>query len=61
MPDLIKLKNRIVEHNKVMKIVFLLFISPLILTVLNFLLNTLFQLGIYTGTFLRFLYSIVVY
>jgi hypothetical protein len=59
MQNLIKVKN--IEYKKLVKIVLSIFLSPFAITVLNLLLSTIFNLGIYTGTFLRFLYSIVVY
>lgn len=61
MSGLEKRKQRFVEHTKIIKTIILILCSPFCLMILNLLLSTLFQLGIYTGTFLRFLYSIVVY
>lgn len=60
MPNLEKLRKNISKLKKIKIIIFILCL-PFALTVLNLFLRTLFQLGIYTGTFLRFLYSIVVY
>lgn len=60
MSSIEKLRRNILESKKTKIIVFILCL-PFGLTILNLLLRTLFQLGAYTGTFLRFLYSIVVY
>lgn len=60
MSSLEKIRKNILESRRIKIIVFILGL-PFSLTILNLLLGTLFQLGIYTGTFLRFLYSIVVY
>lgn len=61
MSGLMKIKSKVLEYQKIVKIIAFILALPFGLTILNLLLNTLFQLGIYTGTFLRFLYSIVVY
>lgn len=61
MPSLDKIKKNIIEYKKFFQILALIFCLPFGLTVLNLIFSTLFQLGIYSGTFLRFLYSIVVY
>lgn len=61
MSNLIKIKNIIESKQKLIKIILIIICLPFGLTVLNLLLNSLFNLGIYTGTFLRFLYEIVVY
>jgi len=61
MSNLIKLKKIVFENKQMIKTIMLIISSPFILIVLNLILNTLFELGIYVGTFIRFLYSIVVY
>lgn len=61
MSGLEKIRKGTLEYKKIVKIIIFILCSPFCLMVLNLLFNTLFQLGIYTGTFLRFLYSIVVY
>lgn len=61
MPNLIKLKNSILLHQKIIKTITFVLSLPLVLIILNLLFETLFNLGVYTGTFLRFLYAIVVY
>lgn len=61
MSSLVKAKYKILEYQKIGRTIAFILCLPFGLIILNLLLNTLFQLGIYTGTFLRFLYSIVVY
>lgn len=61
MSNLIKIKRLVLEHQKIIKIIISVLCLPFCLTILNLLLETLFHLGIYTGTFLRFLYSVIVY
>lgn len=61
MSSLMNFKNKVVENKKKIKIIISILCLPFGLEILNLLLNTLFQLGIHTGTFLRFLYNIVVY
>jgi len=56
-----KFKTFILEYQKIIKTIIFITSLPIILTVLNYLLNTILNLGIYTGTFLRFLYELVVY
>ena len=58
MQNLVKLRNLLCDNVKV--IVFLICL-PFGTYLLNLVLNMFFNLGIYTGTFLRFLYDIVVY
>ena len=61
MSNLIKIKNKIQTQQKVIKTFLIIISLPLGLTILELLLSSIFNLGIYTGTFLRFLYEIVVY
>lgn len=61
MSNLIEIKKVIINNKKIIKTVLFIIFIPFGLTILNLLFNALFNLGIYTGTFLRFLYSIVVY
>jgi len=61
MPGLIKIKEQLFVKQKVIRTIGFIICSPFVLTILNLLLQTLFNLGIYTGTFLRFLYEFVVY
>lgn len=61
MPNLMKLKLFMSKQKNIIKNILLLLCFPFCLIILNMLLNTLFNLGVYTGTFLRFLYSFVVY
>ncbi len=55
------IKEKILEHKKVGKVLAIIISLPFSLSILNLLLDTIFQLGIHMGTFLRFLYQIVVY
>ena len=56
-----KIKNNILLHSNVIKKVFYIISIPFGLRIANLLGKSLFNLGTYTGTFLRFLYDIVVY
>lgn len=48
-----------IENNK--KTILGILISPFILIILNILATCIFNIGTYCGTFLRCLYTIVVY
>ena len=61
MQNLIRLKNSVYENRKVVFIVLLFLFSPVILTVLNLFLSTIFNIGTYVGTFLRYLGNFIVY
>lgn len=61
MSNLIKLKKLLFDYQKVIKIISVIICLPFGLIILELLLNSIFNLGIYTGTFFRFLYDIVVY
>lgn len=61
MSNLIKAKEKILEHQKLIKLIIFILALPFVLTTLNLFFKTLFQLGVYAGTFLRFLYEFVVY
>ena len=61
MQNLINIKRIILDNKKIIKTITFTICLPFSLTILNLLFNTLFNLGVYTGTFIRFLYSIVVY
>ena len=61
MPNLIKVKDSILSHQKIMKTIGLIACLPFGLIIIDLLLKSIFNLGIYTGTFLRFLYDFVVY
>ena len=50
-----------IKNNKYIKLLLLIIAIPFLLVVINLLLNTIFNLGIYVGTFLRFMYNIVVF
>lgn len=51
----------LVKNQKTKSYVILIFLSPLIVTIGNILMVTTFNIGTYTGTFLRYLYHIVVH
>ena len=61
LQSLSKFRSYVLEYKKIIKTILFILCSPIILTVLNYVLNTILNLGLYTGTFLRFLYDIVVY
>ena len=61
MQSINKFKNYVLEYQKIIKTTLFILCLPISLTVLNYILNTILNLGVYTGTFLRFLYDIVVY
>lgn len=61
MSNLIEFKNRLLSHKKVIEIIIFTLALPFCLTIINMFLSTLFNLGVYSGTFLRFLYDVVVY
>ncbi len=61
MSAVIKCKTFLSEHKKAFKLISIIVCLPILSTVLNLVLSTLFELGVYTGTFIRFLYHIVVY
>lgn len=61
MSNLIHIKKLILNHKRIIINTLLLLSSPFCLVILNMLCNTLFNLGIYVGTFLRFLYNFIVY
>lgn len=61
MQSINKFKNYVLEYQKIIKTTLFILCLPISLTVLNYILNTILNLGTYTGTFLRFLYDIVVY
>ena len=50
-----------IEYKFFIKVFLIVFSLPFALVITNLLMQTLFNLGTYTGTFLRFLYQIVVY
>lgn len=49
------------QHAKIFNTILLIIVSPLILTVITMLAQTILNLGSYLGTFLRYLYEIVVF
>ena len=50
-----------IESNRIVKVILFILLSPFIAMFLTLILKTLFNLGTYLGTFLRFLFDIVVY
>ena len=61
MPNLIKIKQNYLKYKKTINIILILILLPVGLTILDLVLHFIFNLGIYIGTFLRYLYNIVVY
>lgn len=61
MQNLVKLKNSVYENRKVVFIVLLFLFSPVILTVLNLFLSTIFNIGTYIGTFFRYVATFIIY
>ena len=57
----IKIKAFYDNHQRIIRFLLYLLIVPFLLVLINYLTNTLFNLGIGTGTFLRALYELVVY
>jgi hypothetical protein len=57
----IKIKEFYNKHDSGIRFLGYLLILPILLVVITNLANVLFNLGVYTGTFIRALYSIVVY
>lgn len=49
------------KPKKYIKLFLIIAFLPIMLVVVNLILNTLFNLGIYVGTFLRFVYHIIVF
>lgn len=52
--------SHLINDRKKWKSLLLVLISPIIVAISNVLILTIFNLGIYGGTFLRYLYHIVV-
>lgn len=61
MQNISEFLKKNIEYKFFIKIFLIVFSLPFVLVVTNLLMQTLFNLGTYTGTFLRFLYQIVVY
>ena len=57
----IKIKELYFKQDKGLRFLGYLLILPILLVAITNLANVLFNLGVYTGTFIRALYSIVVY
>jgi len=57
----IKIRNLYDIHKTKIKFIAFILVLPFILIFLNLLMNTIFNLGIYTGTFIRILYELVTY
>lgn len=53
--------QNIIAKSKKYLTVTLIVLSPIIITVFNVLVTTIFNMGTYLGNFLRHLYQIVVY
>ena len=56
-----KIKEMYYTRKKVINNILFILTIPFLLIVINLLTNTIFNLGVYTGTFMRFLYDIVTY
>lgn len=61
MQNFIKIKQGYLKYQKIINTAFFLLLLPLGLIVLELVMRSIFNLGSYTGTFLRCLYDIVVY
>lgn len=61
MPYIGSIKKFLYSHIKLLKCLLLLFSLPIILYIVNLILNTIFNLGVYSGTFLRLLYNFFLY
>jgi len=53
--------TKIIKNKDFSKIISSIIIAPFCLIIFNLLFNTIFNLGTYTGTFIRCLYNLVVY
>lgn len=54
-------KKIIVNHKNIIKNVMLIICSPFLVMIIQMFLQTILNLGLYFGTFIRCLYEIVVY
>lgn len=61
MQNISEFLKKNIEYKFFIKVFLIVFFLPFALVITNLLMQTLFNLGTYTGTFLRFLYQIVVY
>ncbi|MBD9105681.1 hypothetical protein EGW03_04305 [bacterium] len=61
MQNISEFLKKNIEYKFFIKVFLIVFSLPFALVITNLLMQTLFNLGTYTGTFLRFLYQIVVY
>ena len=57
----IKIKKCIESNINIIKIVSFILLSPFIAMFLTLVLETIFNLGIYLGTFFRFLFDFIAY
>ena len=57
----IKIKKFCCVHKSILKFILYLLCLPFVLVFMNYLINAIFNLGVYAGTFIRCLYNIVVY
>lgn len=56
----VKIKKYL-ESSIVVKIIFFILVCPFMLVFLNLVLETIFNLGTYFGTFLRYLFEFIAY
>ena len=61
MQNISEFLKKNIEYKFFIKVFLIVFSLLFALVITNLLMQTLFNLGTYTGTFLRFLYQIVVY
>jgi len=61
MSYFLKLKDNYSKYKKIINVTLLLILLPCGITILDLFLKTIFNLGIYFGTFIHYLYEIVVY
>ena len=54
-----KIKKLYFSHEKTFKIVLFIIFMPILLYTLELIFDVLFNLGIYSGTFLRYLFNVV--
>lgn len=59
MPN--KIKKFYYKHGNSLKTIGIIAIAPFCLVIINLMNSTIFNLGIYTGTFIRYLYEFIVH
>lgn len=60
MSNLIKIKKLIINHKNIFSFCIIILMLPFALIILNYLFDTIFNIGTYTGTFMRYLYKFIV-